>query len=477
VTFRSPVKTVGSALTNHWHVMVGIVLLCLLVAAAAIVIRRPTYEATATLLVDERQSSSQGFDLALQASQVLGQQYIDMIGSWALLTQACGEVPTSVACEPNNLAQHVNTAAVKGTRMIAVTVSARSPADAAALANAIAGEAVIENRAQAADLMKPTREYLTAELAQLSGRIAAEQTAIAAISTGVPDAQGSRQLAPHTATLSLLQAQYSDIYGRLQDERVQEARLGSDLSVVQQARAPDRPSDPDPLRYILVALAGGLFIGLLAALIFEHFDSRLRRGNGLAEAAGVTLVIDEPGGGHIQDDLRSRTYALCRASLLSKYPDARRIAIVAASTGDSAASPAASLAAAAASFGQHVLLIAYEANGRRRRGRRRLKSGSGSITVIDSSGAPVAAGIDSAGGPYDLTLLSLPSPTSSPAAVLLAPDVDLVVLVATTGRTSFEEAQRAAEILRRSGSEIAAGVMVNSRRRDLQLANGNSASH
>jgi len=473
------VKTVGSALTNQWHVMVGIVLLCLLVAAAAILVRKPSYDATSTLLVDERQSSSQGFDLALQASQVLGQQYIDMIGSRALLTQVCSDVPSNVACEPDNLAQHVNAATVKGTRMIAVTASARSPTDAAALANVIAADAVAENRAQAADLMKPTRDYLTTELAQLSDGIASEQKAIAAIpTTGVPDAQVSRQLAPHTATLSLLQAQYSDIYGRLQDVRVQEARLGNDLSVVQQARAPDRPSDPDPFRYLLVALAGGLFVGVLAALMFEHFDSRLRRGNALAEAAGVTLVIDEPGGGRVQDDLRSRTYALCRASLLSKYPDARRIAIVAASTGDSAASPAASLAAAAASFGQHVLLIAYEprANRRRRRGRRRLKSGSGSITVIDSSGEPGASGIDSTGGPYDLTLLSLPSPTSSPAAILLAPNVDLVVLVATAGRTSFEEAQRAADVLRRSGSEIAAGVMVNSRRRDLQPRNGHLAS-
>jgi Mrp family chromosome partitioning ATPase len=105
-----------------------------------------------------------------------------------------------------------------------------------------------------------------------------------------------------------------------------------------------------------------------------------------------------------------------------------------------------------------------------------LKSGSGSITVIDSSGEPGASGIDSTGGPYDLTLLSLPSPTSSPAAILLAPNVDLVVLVATAGRTSFEEAQRAADVLRRSGSEIAAGVMVNSRRRDLQPRNGHLAS-
>ena len=249
------------------------------VAAAASVIRKPTYDATAILLVDERQSSSQGFDLALQASQVLGQQYIDMIGSRALLTQVCTHVPSTVPCEPDNLAQHVTAATVKGTTMIGVTVSAVSPADAVALANAIAAETVAENQAQAAALMKPTRDYLTTELAQLSDQIAAEQKAIAAI-PDVPDAQVSRQLAPHTASLSLLQAQYSDIYGRLQDVRVQEAHLGNNLSVVQQARAPDRPSDPDPIRYLLVALAAGLFVGLLAALLFRAlrlaFASRQR---------------------------------------------------------------------------------------------------------------------------------------------------------------------------------------------------------
>jgi len=91
------VKTVGSALTNQWHVMVGIVLLCLLVAAAAILVRKPSYDATSTLLVDERQSSSQGFDLALQASQVLGQQYIDMIVSYE---RYCLDTSTFLGVEP-----------------------------------------------------------------------------------------------------------------------------------------------------------------------------------------------------------------------------------------------------------------------------------------------------------------------------------------------------------------------------------------
>jgi Mrp family chromosome partitioning ATPase len=56
--------------------------------------------------------------------------------------------------------------------------------------------------------------------------------------------------------------------------------------------------------------------------------------------------------------------------------------------------------------------------------------------------------------------MSVPSPDVSPAALALGRSVKHSILVATDGVTHFGDARRTAELLRESGVNVLAGILV-----------------
>jgi capsular polysaccharide biosynthesis protein len=467
---QQPGKTFGSALRNHYRAVATITLLFLVVAAVASFVRPPTYSATALLVVDERQTSGQGSDTSLQQSQIVGQQYMSLATSRSLATKVCQTVGRQVPCDPDSLSRDTSASMEKGTTIIELTVAAASPDEAALLANAVAAELVAEVQAQAQALVKPNLDLLNQQLGQLNDQIQQQKAALAKLPAG-----DTRDATAINAQISQLESEQATTFQRIQDQQLQEKNLGNDLSISQQARPPARPSDPDPVKYLLIALSSGLLMGVIVALLRERFDHSLRRGQSLAQAAGVDLVIDE-GDGPSGRDADDASFDLARASLLSRYPGAQKIMMVAASRNDDAGGAASGLARAAASFGQQVLVVEAEAsgNGRSPKQRRRFKSGRGTVTLASVGTNELAAVIDGDGAEYDLMVVALSSPMTNPTAVLLAPRTDLIVLVATSGRTSFDDAREAAELLRRSGADVGAGILVaNARATDMVSSNEN----
>ena len=64
--------------------------------------------------------------------------------------------------------------------------------------------------------------------------------------------------------------------------------------MVEAAQPPAKPADPDPVRYVLVGLVAGLALALVAVLLLEYFDERVREPEDLARAAGTPLVVMVP---------------------------------------------------------------------------------------------------------------------------------------------------------------------------------------
>jgi capsular polysaccharide biosynthesis protein len=446
-------KTVGSALRNHARAILGVTMCCLLIAAIAIFVRPPTYAATVTLVVDERQSSPAGSDPSA-AAQVMAQEYIELATSRPLATQVCNSVGKQVPCDPESLARHTSASLAQNTTIINLTVGASSPEDAATLANAAANELVSEARTLASQQVKSQIDYLNDQITQLNQQISAEQEALG---------NSNENAAVHQSRLTQLQSEYTYLYQKLQDLQVSGKSFGNDLNIVQQASPPSRPVDPDPVRYLAVALVAGLALGAMLALLLERWDHRLRRGQALAEAAGLGLVIEEGGPGLHGEDLSDRAYTLARASLISRYPGARTVLMVAASTGDDVDDAASALSRAAAAFGQRVLVLesalGLDRNGGEPR-RRRLQSGRGAITIAGLAPPDLAPALAAEQDEYDLTVLAVPSPAVSPLAIMLANKADVIVLVATAGQTTIEEAREATALLRGSGAEVAAGILV-----------------
>ncbi len=286
----SPMTTVGRALRRrHWLVW-GAALAGCVVALGAAAVRPPTYQATAVLALDETQAVNQGFDIAVQADQYLTQRYIAMATSQQLLAQVCAH--EGRGCEPVTLSHQISATALKTTGLIAISATASSPAAAARLANEVSGLVLDRNQSEVDAYLGPQRLLLQGQLSQLQAQIANVHTSIEAVQApGRTEAAVSNSLAPLLLQLQQLQNEYSSTYAKLQDVLVLQTRLGGSLLIDQPATLPVKPTDPDPIRYLLVGGAGGLAAGFLGALVLERYRVRVRESAELAEATGSPVVL------------------------------------------------------------------------------------------------------------------------------------------------------------------------------------------
>jgi capsular polysaccharide biosynthesis protein len=430
LSHRKPpdVKTIGGAL-RHRRVLIAVIVLgCVGLAGVLSVVRTRTYEASALLYVDERHNSSQGFDLALQAGELLSHHYIEMATSRQVLESACANsdvaaLATNPPCSAGVLAAQVRAGTVKGTSLIAVTAVARSPEAAAAIANAVANSLVGQDAQQVDQLLKPTRDYLDAELKRLDAAISGAREALANSPPNSPKA------AAEQAHLNQLQSEHNVDYARRQDLAVEQFRLTGNLSVIQPAAPPAKPVDPDPMRYLAAGLAAGLVLALLIALVVEYLDDRLLEPDQLGRAVGTDLVMWVPKTERQRDGLVP--YALAHANLLAHQRPFERLLITGATARDPADAVAWDLAAAAADAGQTVAVIP--------------------TTMLEGVLRP---------GP-ELTVIAAPSPETSSRVVKLAASGGPAIVVATAGATRFREAQRTAELLRHAGAQVVAAVLVS----------------
>jgi capsular polysaccharide biosynthesis protein len=443
----SAASTVGRAL-RHWHWMIWLTaLLGAGLAIAATFVRPPVYEATTLLSIDESQSATQGFDVSMQADQFLAQRFISLGTSRDVLQAVCAmEGPD---CSPGTLARHIEVTTPRATGQLEITAAASSPEDAARLANETADALIARNRDQVNGQVQGERTLLEGQLKQINDQIAqtVQQTSAAGAS-GRSDAAGLAQL-------SFLQTQYSAAYERLQDLNVRASQRGDVLSVQQRALPPSTPVDPDPVRYVMVGVAGGLLAGLLLALLAERLRKRIHHASELAEAAGTDVVADLSGR---RRGARVGQYRfLARLSRSGPRGRPRAMLLVASTARDRVNDVAMELAEVVAAGHERVLVVPAELPDR---------SDAGGSRVP----AVLVAGDDGHSGPpaertrqedeIDVAIhCSLP-PMQDSTVERLRPAPERAIVVATRGRTTFDEARRTAGLLRAVGVDVAAAVLL-----------------
>jgi capsular polysaccharide biosynthesis protein len=470
---RAAVKTVMHAIRHRKYLALAIIAVFTIAAGVASVVRTPVYKGTAMLVVDERFNSSQGFDLALQAGELLSAHYIQIATSGPVLERACSgkyfdsAQSVGVSCSASSLLPRVSANTVTGTTWLAINVVAPTPRESAVLADAVARAMMDQDQADVDALLAPTRLYLDSEIKRLTSAIAVEQGAIADLQRRPASGGALRSqqaaIASHQATLSLLQNQYSATYARSQDLVIEQNRLAGSLTLGQLAIEPSKPSDPDPLRYLAAGLVAGLCIAFAVILLVDRFDDRLFEAGNLSEAAGTALVVAVSRQSRSQSGRAPEPYALARASLLAQNPKLTKLLVVAASPRDRVRSVAAGLGIACVQAGLRVLVVDAESQSYVMH-QQSVRNGS-KMTIISAAAAgdPRVANeaLADGEGKYDLTILSAPSPDSDPTAISLAHTADLAIVVATARRTRYSEVRRTAEALRLAGIKVSASVFVS----------------
>jgi capsular polysaccharide biosynthesis protein len=460
-----PPFTLIEALVHRHRVILGIVAAFCLVAAALSLLLPKTYEATAIIYLDTARTASD-FDAGIAAGDLVQHDFIVSATSRPTLQQACAS--PDVTCSASDLAapettigKLVSAAVFRGTSEVAVTAKGRTPEAAAGLANAVAQATIVEDAAEVVRLYQPARDNLNKQLAQLASSMDAEQKALS------NSAQGSSEAAAHEAELNRLQNAYGLTLARLLDLNGRQDRLTNVATIVEPALPPTKPESPNPVLYIGAALVAGLCVGVFAALLIQRLDDRIVSAEGLARAATIPRAYVTQ---DVQPLLFPRTkssYSRALANLVARSPQAlRKVLVVAASERDHSDPVAAGLGSVAATAGQRVTVMEFDghANG----SPRPLRSEVPGLTVIamptalseSPAGVSRLRGLD---GVQDgeFVLMSVPSPDASPAALALGRSIRHSVLVATHGVTRYGDVRRTADLLRQSGIDVVAGILVN----------------
>ena len=264
-------KSVFGVLRRRSAWIVLTVAACLAAAALITLIKPPTYQATALMVVDQR-ATAQSADLNASTStgELLAAHYVKMASTETVLNSICAKAGGSCAYE--SLKDHVTLTTVKGTDLLAVSVTDANPARATLLANLLAAQLITQQHAEIATALEPTKAYLDAQLASLTSQINAATT--------------------QPALLAVLQNQFATAYARREAVAEQESRLDGELAMVERARVPAKPVDPDPRLYLAAGLAVGVVLAGIVALLVDRLDDRIFSASDLSEATGVTLVAD-----------------------------------------------------------------------------------------------------------------------------------------------------------------------------------------
>lgn len=242
---------------------------CVAAAGLITLIKPPTYQSTALLVVDQRATSpTADLNATVSTGELLAAHYTKMASSAIVLDRVCANAGGS--CTADTLKNHISLATVKGTDLLAANVTDRDPHRAALLANSLAAQLIAEERAEISKALEPSKTYLAGELAALHNRI------VAATSPG---------------ELAALQTQYATAYTRQEGILETEARLDGQLTTAEPAKVSTVPVDPDPRIYLPAGLVVGLVLAGLLALFLEWIDDRIRSTEVLSEATQAHVVM------------------------------------------------------------------------------------------------------------------------------------------------------------------------------------------
>lgn len=256
-----------------------LILLGVIVPAVAIYVARrdapQQYEATATIIVGEPDAN---YD-ALLAGQIAA-YYGELATTPDILLDAGSTVDEP---DPEALGRKIAAQSDPESPLLRVSATDTDPADAAAIANAVAARIVEES---IAGVDRP--EYLIDGLASLRIEIEDVQEQIAALI----EAERAGTITPEdTARLGELRVRQENLWSTWATLTAISNESGSDrLRLASPALPPRSSSSPGVLFYVLLAAAAGFILATGLAFVLEYLNERVGDPDVIEEATGLTTL-------------------------------------------------------------------------------------------------------------------------------------------------------------------------------------------
>ncbi|MFL5802106.1 MAG: polysaccharide biosynthesis tyrosine autokinase [Roseiflexaceae bacterium] len=446
----------------------------------------------------------------LQASGAVGQTYVALATTRPILQSAIDRLnlkrPDGSSLDPGDLAPNVSASWLDATQVLTIRARAADPNAAASISNTI-GDTLIERSPGGPKSLQVQRQQdALTQIARLQESIRAIQIEMDQLSSQIQ--QTTDQVAQRSLLVRLdeRRAQLAASQRALSDQyTIVQSSSTNQIAVLQPAVPNPSPIAPEIVRNVLAALIAGLVLGLAAMLLFEYFTDviytpeELRKASGLPYLGGIArhkrlrradssqlIVQARP------ETLAAESYRMLRTNLQLAGTDLHlpSLLVTSPSRGDGKSEIAANLAVSLARAGKQVILV--DGNLRRPRigalfglteeqGLSNLLDGPGQHVVpwpIESipglavvpagSVAQNSSEILGAQQMYrliqefkalaDVVIFDSP-PLLYSDALVLAPQVDGVLLVVNSGTTGRENTINAVESLRLVGANLIGSVL------------------
>ena len=298
--------------------------------------------------------------------------------------------------------------------------------------------------------------------------------------------------------VDLKKTSYSDLQSKLNDAQLSGQLKTSPIQLLDPALVPKSPSEPQPVRNLVIAIPLGLVLGIGLALLLDTLDRRVKSPQDVARYLNLSLLTVIPGIGlgkgvgreegkaklvtlHQPRSHAAECYRNLRTSILfsSGRPVPKTILVTSAVAGEGKSTTAANLAVVMAQSGRKVLLMdadlrrpamqRYFARGENRGLIRILKDGAKAEEAVQRSeienldlllchgipsnpsellGSPrMQVLMDHLRSRYDTVIIDSPVVISVPDAVILAARAEAVVLVHCPGAADRDMVKHAREKL------------------------------
>jgi non-specific protein-tyrosine kinase len=439
----------------------------------------------------------------LVSGQSLASTYLQLITTRPVLDAAIQKL--GLAESAVDLGKAVQVTLVNGTQLIKVSVEDRDPQVAAAIANTLPAVFSDYNQAQQAGRYADSKQSLETEITSVEGQIADLQRQIVALGNPPPAAQqaGFDQL---QAALNQLIQSRTSLLASLDNLKLAEAQSTNNVLVVESAVVPSIPIRPKTLQNTGLAAVVGLMLAVGVAFLVEYLDDTIKTPAQVDALLGLPVVgvlgwlsTEQLALGPIaKTEPRSPTteaFRGLRTNLQYSGVDKplRRLLVTSAGPGEGKSTVVANLAIVMAQAGLRVAVV--DADLRRPTQHRFLgcpnKVGlsesliqetlhlNGALQPADVTGLHVmttgtvppnpaellgskkmGALIDLVNEQVDRVIIDSPPISAVTDAVVLASQVDGVLLVLEAGKTRSGPALQAKQQLERVGANLI-GVVLN----------------
>ncbi len=237
-------------------------------------LQTPVYQATTTLLISEAPKGSAAGDYtALLTNERLAGTYLQLLTSRPVLDEV--NVRLALGLSTSQLANSVKVALVSNTQLIRLNVEDTDPQRAAAIANTLPLVFSEYNETQQASRFADSKAALTAEIASVDDQVADLQGQIAAIDLPA-DAAGQTRLDRLQADLAQIRQSRTSLVQSFENLRLAEAQSITNVVVVESALEPRIPIRPRTLQNTALAAVVGLMLAAGVAFLIEYLDDTLK---------------------------------------------------------------------------------------------------------------------------------------------------------------------------------------------------------